>query len=113
MEDKKIKFEFRGVEVDLNAYALDITNQVDIRTGEYYEGRLHISFLTNTAEKMFTDDIIYKQCACSGTIEIENQFSGKTIYIDSGELIHGVNMINDVYSTELEFKFKHHRKNSL
>jgi len=30
MADKKIKFKFRGVEVDLNAYAIDITNQVDI-----------------------------------------------------------------------------------
>jgi hypothetical protein len=112
-ESNKIILRFKGVEVELNAYDVDIHNQVDIRRGESYNGELIISFSKGKGDGFFTTGVIYSDFACEGSLEIENQFSGRNVFIENATLIPRVMVTDNGYSTELEFNFNYHRKNSL
>jgi len=112
MEERKVIFKFRNVETEVFSYSINVNTEFDIRTGEYYRGELHIALQGANAMQYATSDFMCSQVAVEGTLEIENQFIDKTIFIENAVMCGGERWVENTFSLQLNFTFKEHRKNS-
>lgn len=113
MKKGTIKFTFKAVSIEIMAYSIEVLNTVNILEGEYYEGKMSIVFATKNGEKMFTDNVVYSGDIPNGSLEIENGFSGETVFVNDADLINVCADDLGVHSTTMNFRFKKHSKNSL
>lgn len=114
MSKKEIKLRFRNAEIPILNYNVETNREFDVRSGERYEGMLTICFITEDGEDFYTDDIIHNMSTPSGSLEIENEYTGQMFFLNDAVMMNGFTMsMYDPLTTELSFKFYYHRKNNI